>query len=276
MAKAAKTQPAVSKTARNREEIRSKLESTENGATSETQTVGTSHAEPAPHDEDSGVSAKTIKENANIKLTVNGQPIPIHLAHAIPFANTDQGIAAREAERIAKNDALDPNWRDKPNVKLGASAEERLMLGRYDGDDEEIAVDSPLDALIAKHRRPGFSPKWLKDPENSKVSSHESADASNYRPVVDENGRPVKLSEMYLGERPTEDVHREKLRRSRMTDNSIQRIEAEQQERVKKAGQGPHLQPVAAGSALTDGQGGTAPGGFRAVIGNPDQLDQQS
>ncbi len=89
-------------------------------------------------------------------LTVGGQPIPENMRHLFPYANTDQGIAEREAEREAKPRASASVTRDQHYKSLERFGDSRLAREPWEGADV-------MQEIIDAHLPEGHRPKFLSD-----------------------------------------------------------------------------------------------------------------
>ena len=117
-------------------------------------------------------------------LTVNGQPIPIHLQHLIPYAATDQGILNTEATR-------------------GPRAYTEVVRDAYDKqtdrrNSEVWESEDPMRELVDSVRVPGMGYRFLSPKVIVKRGMRK------YEPVRDEKGEEVKLGNMILGMMPIE------------------------------------------------------------------------
>lgn len=136
---------------------------------------------------ESPILRRQVPPEAPSRLTVNGAPIPPELLSAIPYANTDQGLA----ERLAKPTAHATVTRDALSKRI----EERADFRRESLEPWE--APDPMKDLADKHVKPGMRARFL-SPEKVRRDG-----ARGFEPVIDA-GDPVKLGEMILAQMPEE------------------------------------------------------------------------
>ena len=119
-------------------------------------------------------------------LTVNGKPIPEEVAHLVPYAMTDQGVAER--------DRGDDGY---PRVEFTADAHDKMLTQRMDATEPWESPDPMKDAVEA-HREPGKAYKFL-SPRTIKRRG-----MRRYVPVKNKKGDTVKFGNMILGKIPVE------------------------------------------------------------------------
>lgn len=153
--------------------------------------------------------------------TVNGEPIPAAFAHAVPFANTDQGRKMIEDGMLLVD--------HRPRVQVTASAEEKADMARARGEDPgttasrrpkiegfDRAIQQRIDAgedgdetmpwecadpqrdIVEKHVPPGFAARFLSDRIVDKLGLR------GWKPVIGKDGRPVKMASQTLAIMPAE------------------------------------------------------------------------
>jgi hypothetical protein len=173
-------------------------------------------------------------------LTVNGQPVPPEFAHVIPFANTDQGIAERNARDIVREDA------GRAKVVAGPFEKGLEKMG-----DEQFLDTDPFKETVApfRERQPGFSFKMLSERVIQKRGLR------GFEVVKDEKGDPVKCGGMILGRMP-QDLARRRNARFQELGNEALREAAEayqrEQEKVIREGGRDGLGVLRPGEILTD------------------------
>lgn len=119
-------------------------------------------------------------------LTVNGQPIPDHLAHLIPFAQTDQGRAENNLGKAV------------PMVEMVRDAWDNQMLKRGDTSLEPWEAPDPAKELIDPVREPGMAYRMLSDRITRKRGRR------GWEPVKGANGDPLKVGDMIIAKMPIE------------------------------------------------------------------------
>lgn len=137
------------------------------------------------------VEAQAIQEAESIErvLTVNGKPIPSEFAHAIPYAQTDQGIAEAKA---------------KPGLRAVTSVVADAWDKALDRKAEAQPWDSydPFTEAVDSVREPGMTYRMLSD------RAHKRRGRRGWETVTDKDGKPVQVSGMTLGKMPTEAAER--------------------------------------------------------------------
>jgi hypothetical protein len=96
-----------------------------------------------------GPAREPAADISDSKYTVNGEPIPLHLEHLIPYEKTDQGMAELRERDKDKPKAFVEVLRDEHHKKLDA-----YEAQPWDGGD-------PLTTVVDKIREPGFDYKAL-------------------------------------------------------------------------------------------------------------------
>jgi hypothetical protein len=167
------------------------------------------------------------------ELTVGGKPIPTEIAHLVPYANTDQGIAERMAkagDKVARVEMV----RDEHHKKLDA----------YAAQPWDAAGGNPMKEVVDKVREPGFSYKML---------SPRVVDRRGLRGF--EAVPEARYGNMFVGRMPIEERERrnEHYRREGL-DRAEEAAEVyqENQERLVRDGGVRGLGPLPAGEVLTD------------------------
>lgn len=149
-------------------------------------------------------------------LHVNGVPVPPELAHAIPYANTDEGRAERPvADCVVSvvHDELSKKIQQRGDFK-------RSNLEVWEAPD-------PMKELADRHVQPGFSPKFLSPARIARDGMR------GFEAVRDERGDPVKLGNLVLGQMPVEvrdrrNLHYQK-KHERLVESMNQQIQQEQE-----------------------------------------------
>lgn len=124
-------------------------------------------------------------------LTVGGKPIPPEVAHLVPYANTDQGIAEHNAKLEAEGRLSDGR------VRLKVDAEDN-RLAKYDDDDTPYGVGSPLAETAAEYRQknPDKAVRFLSEMQMSKTGKR------GFDFVLDGDGKPLKVGDLTLAALP--------------------------------------------------------------------------
>lgn len=149
--------------------------------------------EPKPEPEVAPADAAAIAEAESIGappvLTVGGKPIPSDVAHLIPFANTDQGIAERQARPgpTAMVEVVSDQWDKKLQRK-----EEAQPWDSFD----------PLTEAVDTVREPGMRYRFLSD------RAHKRRGRRGWETVVGQDGKPVTVAGMTLAKMPEQAAER--------------------------------------------------------------------
>ncbi len=203
-------------------------------------------------------------------LTVNGQPIPEHLRIAIPYANTDQGIAEANAtrNRTATKVSVTPR---NPNARIKPQATEfeKQLAERRDfrlNSTEPWEAPNAMAELAEQHVGPGMRPHFV---SQSKVTRD---GLRGWNPVRDEDGNLVTLgASLVLAEMPEEKAQKrnqhfqelDKTRRAEIQENFV----AKREELDVALGRAP-------GETRADRGPGGPLDGLRSVRGNSMTLDE--
>lgn len=122
-------------------------------------------------------------------LHMGGKPIPPELLHAVPWANTDEGIAEAEA-------------RPGPRASVEVLSDE-TMPGRHAQRFKESAeqgkpwlAGNEMMRLMDVYRPEGHKVRFLADEVNKKSGLR------GYQVVKDEHGEPVRFGNSVLGSVP--------------------------------------------------------------------------
>ena len=124
------------------------------------------------------------------ELTVNGQPIPEHLRHAIAYKDTDQGRA-----ELPEGEHAIVEFLSDPLDKAIAARRDALT----DGVPTWFAPD-PMGDLAKRYVPEGMSPKFL-SPRKVEVEGKRG-----FEYVRNEKGEPVRLGNLVLGQMPMDKV----------------------------------------------------------------------
>lgn len=146
---------------------------------------------------------------------VNGVPIPPELAHAIPYDNTDEGLAEiREKRTHAMTEFLaDP-------VDKQVSARRDFL---HDNDEPWMAPD-PLKEVADAHVQRGMRPKFLSP---SKVDREGTR---GWKPVAGKNGDPIRLGNLILAEMPEEKARARNRHYEGLGQTKLAEIQAEHEQ----------------------------------------------
>lgn len=188
------------------------------------------------------------------ELHVGGVPLSDlgEAAAAIPYGNTDEGIA----ERMAKPHAVTQIVRDELDNKI---AERRDFLSNESLEPWE--APDPMLELTNRHIVPGMRPKFL-SPEKVRM-----AGTRGFEVVKDERGDPVKLGNMILGQMPeakaiARNKHYQELGLRKQAEMTIE-FQEQQERLLRDAG----MRPGAFRDHSPDDRG------LRSVRGNSNELD---
>lgn len=178
------------------------------------------------------------KETPGKVLTVNGKPIPTEFAHAIPYGNTDQGIAEFNEQEFVRDDA--------GQVKIIADEFDQTIRARTDAI-EPYEMPDPMKEIVEAHVKPGFRGRFLAP------RVIEKRGLRGFEVVKGANGDPVRLANMVLGVMPEEKARQrnkyyQNLGQEQLRDAEEQMLEG--QERLSSAVE--RVRPLAAGETLQD------------------------
>jgi hypothetical protein len=141
---------------------------------------------PQPQDSPAVTDATVATEP---QLTVNGKAIPEEFAHLINYAMTDQGQAEARA--------LDAERGMKPSgVKVTGDAWDKSLDRRANAEPWD-SFDAMREA-VERVQEPGFSYRFL----SPRVCDKRGTRA--WEKVLDQNGREVKVGNLFLGRMPVE------------------------------------------------------------------------
>lgn len=166
------------------------------------------------------------------QLTIQGEPIPRYLWDLLTYEMTDQGAAEKNAGK------------EFSNVRVSLDAHDKRIIQR-----KEAVLDRGLQAweapdprreLIEKHVKPGERPHFLSP---SKVAQ---AGTRGWVPVLDEQGREVKLGEMILATMPEDSARQREAmvaaRTKRQQSQSVEQFQEQQAQMLTDAGVNPRSQ----------------------------------
>lgn len=220
---------------------------------------------------------------AGEQLTVNGKPIPAEFAHAVPFANTDQGRKLMAEGGVIAD-------QEGSRVQVTAAAEDKARVGRARGDRSAPKIDPRIkglqfDQAIAARRSDNLQPWQTPDPMADLTDEHlpdgfkarflsdkviKRRGMRGFQPVIDEKtGQPVRMADMIMGAMPAdmasqrnEHYRREgEIRQQAAVDEFNEGHDRMMHEARK---QGVQLSPLSPGGAISgfspNGQGGYAGG----------------
>lgn len=128
-------------------------------------------------------------------LTVNGKPIPAEFAHAIVYAQTDQGIAEESAKRQARGVAT-------PGIRVVASEFDKKMQAYADDANngpEPWEQSNPIEAAKARVAQPEGKAFHL---FSDRVYEHSGS--RGFVPERDVEGNLIKVGNMVLASMPAE------------------------------------------------------------------------
>jgi len=152
--------------------------------------IGESKIFAAPHPEGAGVD-RILQCHINSVLISELNLDPQILA-VLDYWATDEGIA----EKAANPNAVEPS-----GITLGADPFAKSLEQRRDNviDDgmELYQARDPLKEVADRYARPGMKPKFL-----SSVKVKENGGTGDYQVVKDEDGDPVRVRGMVLGQMP--------------------------------------------------------------------------
>lgn len=210
-------------------------------------------ADPLP------IPSEAPGEGAQV-LTVNGQPIPEHLAYAIPYENTDQGIAERNA---------------RPNrTPHRVSVRDRFERSLERMEDEDPAYDDmdPFKEAVQEQqaKETGFEYRFLADRVVKRRGRR------GFEPIVDGNGDVKKVGDLVMARIPTGIARRRRARNEKLANEALQNAEEQyqaEQEKVIRNGARMGLSTLRSGEVLTDERNPerSAVTGLRTVRGEEGQ-----
>lgn len=180
------------------------------------------------------------KERAEKVLTVNGEPIPAEFAHAIPYGNTDQGIAEFNDQEFVRDDA--------GQVKIIADEFDQTIRARTDAV-EPYEMPDPMKEIVEAHVKPGFRGRFLAP------RVIEKRGLRGYEIVKNDKGDPIRLANMVLGVMPEEKARRRNKYYQQQGEDRLRKATEqfqEGQERLSSATEG--VRPLVAGETVQDHQ----------------------
>jgi hypothetical protein len=136
-----------------------------------------------------------------------------------------------------------------PKVEFLADAKDKATDGFGDLDFDPLGLTDPLMALKNEYGRPGFSLKLLSEQCNDRLGRR------GYQIVKDENGDPVKMGKMVLGEIPERFSNARKkavIEKSNDELRSIKDAQRESVERMKSDAKGMGLTILEAGETVNN------------------------
>ena len=145
--------------------------------------------------------------------------LPENVIALLSFDHTDEGIAARNA---GKSDT---------RVSVGDPLHKQLQHKKDDVLDrgmEAWEASDPMKELLDKYKRPGFRNRFLGD------LTVKNRGMRGWKPVIGENGDPVKLGNLFMSEMPEEKA---KQRNKHYQELGNRRLEQVQKEYVESGGQ---------------------------------------
>lgn len=183
-------------------------------------------------------------------LHVNGIPVPEELAHAIPYENTDEGVA----ERLDRPHAMAQVTRGPFEKTLDARAAAQLGI-----DDAE--PPDPLRDAADRYLGPGQRPRFLSQPVIARRGLR------GFEVVKDERGEPVKVGSMVLGWMPEEKAAARNRQCQAKGQELLLRAQEEHEEQVAR-------DASEAGFRLPQARrgGGDRAGGLQEVRGNSQEI----
>jgi hypothetical protein len=154
--------------------------------------------------------------------TVNGVAVDsLPDPHAIPYAITDQAIEERNAR---------PNVRPPSGIRLGADPVEKAIQERRDGLEagmETWEAADPFRETAERHVQAGHRPRLLSP---AKV---EKEGLRGWKPVVSENGDPVKVGNMILASMPEQRAEARERHYAGKTRVAVQKVHDKYREEHK-------------------------------------------
>jgi hypothetical protein len=156
--------------------------------------------------------------------TVNGKPVPEHLADMVGYPNTDQGkvdprVAAqhREAAEAGRQrvSVSEPRWVKSDGTDF------RNDLERFRDNPDPDSVD-PLTATMRKYGRKGdgYAYKFF----DSRTVEHRGGRGvgdEGYEPCIRPDGEPVRVADLVMHRKPLEladaERERDRLKSKRLT-----------------------------------------------------------
>jgi hypothetical protein len=134
-------------------------------------------------------------------LTLGGKPIPPEVAHLVPYANTDQGIAERKAKRT----------HEPSGITFGRDPVDKKLDRMADFDDYD-----PYKELSQRHAKPGMVHRMLSPTVIKRKGMR------GWQPVKEEDGQPAKHGDMILAEVPAKEKARRDRRLELLNRESLQ------------------------------------------------------
>lgn len=135
--------------------------------------------------EQGGYLTRTI-DGVETVLTIEGQPVPVGMAHLIPYGRTDQGIAeSNEGKDVVYTRVVRDEW-------------DQTIAKRSDPSVPVWDSPDPMADAVKRYGRPGMAHKFLSPRHIDKKGFR------HFEIVKDGDGREVKVGNMLLGEMPEE------------------------------------------------------------------------
>jgi hypothetical protein len=125
-----------------------------------------------------------VRDQVAGELTVNGQPIPEHLQHLIPWAQTDQGRAKNNEGKVA------------PIVTMVRDEWANKMEGRANLEPWESS--RPFEEAVDRVREPGYTYRMLSPTVIDKKGMR------GWEPAETRKGERPTVSRMIIGRMPIE------------------------------------------------------------------------
>lgn len=180
-------------------------------------------------------SQDVAAESQVLGWTVNGQPIPEHVAHLITYEMTDQGIAESRATRTTP----------EPMVQVLSDAWDKTVARK--GDAEPWDSFDPLTEAVDKVREPGFSYRALSPRMCEKRGTR------GWEPVLDKDNRQVKVGNLFLARMPLERAERRDAHYRGLSDEALRDAAAQyaiDQEKIVRDANVSGLAPLRVGDTV--------------------------
>lgn len=130
-------------------------------------------------------------------LTVNGEPVPENVRHLIPYAQTDQGRAEADANRVEGHVQVMSDETDGARRKY----RDELLAGHpIDSDAELMEVHDPLKPLMERHLPKGERGLWMSERKCDREGMRRGV--LDYEPVLDADGQRIKHGSLFLASVP--------------------------------------------------------------------------
>lgn len=191
---------------------------------------------------------------------VGGKPVselPDEVVVLLSYDHTDEGIEERNRGKADSAARITDSHFDKQVQRFGDGLA---------SDMEPWEAPDPMKELADKYVRPGFRPKFLSQKNLNGVRG-----ARGFVPVLKENGDPVKLANMILGEMPEERAKKRNEHYREQARMQMKRHTEAQQEQAERTARdsGGHMRPLKSSDTVGSRIGvGSAEGGFD-VQGHP-------